>query len=264
MACLHVIHLYRRIKFYGDKITPRTVLIGGKAAPGYAVAKEHIKLVHDVANIVNNDPATRDQLRLVYLVNYNVSMAERVIPAADLSEQISMAGKEASGTGNMKFQINGALTIGTLDGANIEILDEVGEDAFFLFGLNASETRQRIEAGYDPSEAIAASPDLAAAIELLERGCFSPEDPSAHRSITDYLRYHDPYLVCADFEDYLAAQSRAAAAYEQPERWWPMVARNISRSGKFSSDRTIRQYAENIWNLKPVQIQLESRQHRDG
>ena len=207
MACLHVIHLYRRLKFLGEDIVPRTVLIGGKAAPGYVRAKEHIKLINDVAAIINSDPATRGKLRLVYLVNYNVSMAERVIPATDLSEQISMAGKEASGTGNMKFQINGALTIGTLDGANIEIREEVGAENFFLFGLNAAEVRQRKSEGYDPGACIAASENLAAAIDLIANDCFSPDLAGAHQSIVDDLRHHDPYLVCADFDDYVAAKS---------------------------------------------------------
>jgi starch phosphorylase len=257
LAALHVVHLYRRMKFLGEDVAPRTVFIGGKAAPGYLQAKEHIKLIHDVAAMVNRDPETRDRLKLIYLVNYNVSLAERVIPAADLSEQVSMAGKEASGTGNMKFQINGALTIGTLDGANVEIREEVGEENFFLFGLDAGQARARVMAGYRPAQVIARSEALTGALSLLESGCFSPERPDAHREVVAYLREHDPFLVCADFDAYIACQERVAETYAQPERWWPMVAKNIAKSGRFSSDRTIREYAERIWGLERVPVALE-------
>jgi starch phosphorylase len=257
MNCLHVVDLYRRIKFEGQEIVPRAVLFGGKAAPGYAMAKKQIKLINDVAAMVNTDPDTRDQLRCFFVPNYNVSMAQRIIPAADLSEQISMAGKEASGTGNMKFQMNGALTIGTLDGANIEIRQEVGEENFFLFGLDAEEVREVQARGYEPDRHIAASPNLRGAIELVENGYFSPDDPSLHRDVVSYLRYDDPYLICADFEDYVACQERAAEVYADQERWTQMAITNIARSGKFSSDRTITEYAQQIWNVTPVPIELE-------
>ncbi len=256
MACLHVVHLYAKLKFHRQDIVPRTVLIGGKAAPGYARAKLHIKLINDVARVVAEDPVSRGKLRLVFLPNYNVSMAERVIPAADLSEQISLAGKEASGTGNMKFQMNGALTIGTLDGANIEIREEVGAENFFLFGHDAAEVSQIQEAGYDPTPWIERSEALIEALELVECGYFNPDEPDLHQTVATYLRESDPYLVCADFESYRLEQIRAADAWTRPEEWLPKVARNIARSGKFSSDRTIRQYADEIWGLKPCPVSL--------
>ncbi len=256
MSCLHVVHLYRQIKFEGEDIVPRAVLFGGKAAPGYAMAKKQIKLINDVASIVNDDPVTKGKLRCFFVPNYNVSYAQRIIVAADLSEQISMAGKEASGTGNMKFQMNGALTIGTLDGANIEIREEVGADNFFLFGLDADQVREHQLRGYEPERFIAASPRLRSAIELVESGLFSPDTPDLHRDVVGYLRYDDPYLICADFEDYLACQERAASAYRDVDRWTKMAAVNIARSGKFSSDRTIAQYASEIWGVSAVPVEL--------
>ena len=256
MSCLHVVHLYRQIKFEGEDIVPRAVLFGGKAAPGYAMAKKQIKLINDVASIVNDDPVTKGKLRCFFVPNYNVSYAQRIIVAADLSEQISMAGKEASGTGNMKFQMNGALTIGTLDGANIEIREEVGADNFFLFGLDADQVREHQLRGYEPERFIAASPRLRSAIELVESGLFSPDTPDLHRDVVGYLRYDDPYLICADFEDYLACQERAASAYRDVDRWTKMAAVNIARSGKFSSDRTIAQYASEVWGVSAVPGEL--------
>ncbi|MEZ4441855.1 MAG: glycogen/starch/alpha-glucan phosphorylase [Polyangiaceae bacterium] len=253
MNCLHVIHLYRRIKFGHGEVVPRVVIFGGKAAPGYAMAKRHIKLISDVASIVNNDPATEGKLRCFFLANYNVSLAQRIIPAADLSEQISMAGKEASGTGNMKFQMNGALTIGTLDGANIEIREEVGADNFFLFGLDADQVQQR-QQSYDPLRAIEDCPPLKAVLELIEGGYFSPEQPTYHQPVVDYLRYQDPYLIAADFADYLACHERVEATYRDQDAWTRMALVNIARSGKFSSDRTIAQYAAEIWGAKPVVV----------
>jgi len=257
MCALHVVHLYRLAKFEGVEIQPRTVLIGGKAAPGYARAKQHIKLINDVAAVVNSDPELEGRLTLLFLPNYNVSFAERVIPAADLSEQISMAGKEASGTGNMKFQMNGALTIGTLDGANIEIREEVGPENFFLFGLDAAEVREVQRSGYIPGASISQSPELQAALDLLSSGYFNREDPSVHREVARYLRYEDPFLVCRDFDSYLAAQTEVDAAYADPKRWLRSAAINIARSGKFSSDRSIHEYARRIWGLEPVKVDLE-------
>jgi starch phosphorylase len=250
MCALHVVHLYRMAKFEGRDILPRTVLIGGKAAPGYARAKQHIKLINDVARVVNADPELEGRLKLLFLPNYNVSFAERVIPAADLSEQISMAGKEASGTGNMKFQMNGALTIGTLDGANIEIREEVGAEHFFLFGLDAAEVQER-KRGYVPTRAIADCPQLEAALDLVGQGFFNRDDPSVHREVARYLRTEDPFLVCEDFADYMDAQERVEARYRDPEAWWTSVAVNIANSGKFSSDRSIRDYADRVWDLEP-------------
>ncbi len=254
MCCLHVVWLYWRLKHEGESIVPRTVLIGGKAAPGYARAKTHIKLINDVAALIARDSDCDGRLSLHFLTNYNVSAAQRVIPAADLSEQISMAGKEASGTGNMKFQMNGAVTIGTLDGANVEIREEVGDDAFFLFGLDVPGVQRRFEDGWDPAEAIANSPRLQVALELLESGVVDPECQDVHRKVAHYLRTQDPYLVCADFDDYVDTQERAAAAWADPKKWWPMVARNIAGAGTFSSDRTISGYASEIWGLSPCPV----------
>jgi len=272
LNCLHVIHLYRRLKFDGatDDIIARTVLMGGKAAPGYATAKKHIKLINDVAVIVNSDRSLKNRLKCLFLANYNVSLAERIIPAADLSQQISMAGKEASGTGNMKFQMNGALTLGTLDGANVEIRQEVGEDNFFLFGHDAERVRELKLKGYHPREYIDKSPALRNVIEMIRAGIFSPDEPSLHADVVDYLCNHDPYLICADFDAYIAAHEQAAQIYSEPARWDAMVARNIARAGKFSSDRAIRQYASEIWDATPVHIELEpytspeSRDRPDG
>jgi starch phosphorylase len=261
LNCLHVIALYRRIKFGGRKdVVPRTVIFGGKAAPGYELAKRHISLIHDVGEIVNNDPAIGHRLKCVFIANYNVSLAELIIPAADLSEQISLAGMEASGTGNMKFQMNGALTIGTLDGANIEIREEVGADNFFLFGLNEAQVEERRRHGYHPADHIAHSDELRAAIELVESGYFTPDDPHRHRDVTENLRHVDPYLIAADFDDYMACQDRAAQAYLDQDHWMRMVVKNIAHSGKFSSDRTIAEYAREIWGAEPVPVTLH---HRD-
>ena len=259
LDCLHVVALYHRIKFGGAHhrdMVPRTVIFGGKAAPGYEQAKRHIALINDVADIVNNDPAVGDRLKCVFIANYNVSLAEVIIPAADLSEQISLAGMEASGTGNMKFQMNGALTIGTLDGANIEIREEVGADNFFLFGLDAAQVEEHRRRGYHPGEYIARSHELRAAIELIESGYFSPDEPRQHREVTENLRQVDPYLICADFDDYVACHDRAAQAYLDQEHWLRMVVKNIAHSGKFSSDRTIAEYAREIWNVHPVPVKL--------
>lgn len=256
MCCLHVMWLYHQLRFQEQPPAPRTVIIGGKAAPGYVRAKEHIKLINDVASTISADPAARELLRMVYVPNYDVSRAERIIPAADLSEQISLAGKEASGTGNMKFMMNGALTIGTLDGANVEIFEEVGPEAFFLFGLDADTVHRNFREGYSPSAVIASSQRLQTVLGLLDSGFFQPEQRALHQQIAHYLRNEDPFMVCADFDAYVEAQEVAAAAYADPTRWGRMVVRNIARSGRFSSDRTIREYADRVWGLEPVSIDL--------
>ncbi len=257
LDCLHAIVLYRRIKFEGQRdVVPRTIIVGGKAAPGYELAKRHITLIHDVGAIINEDRSVGDLLKCVFVPNYNVSLAERIIPATDLSEQISMAGKEASGTGNMKFQMNGALTIGTLDGANIEIREEVGAENFFLFGMDAAQVEERRRQGYHPGGFIAGSEELRAAIDLIEQGYFSPEDPYRHRVVTENLRNVDPYMICADFDDYMACHDRVSEAYLDQERWLRMVVANIAHSGKFSSDRTIAEYADEIWGVTPVPVTL--------
>ena len=234
----------------GADWVPRVKIFAGKAAAGYARAKLIIKLANDIAAVVNNDPATRDLLRLVFLPNYNVSLAEMIIPAADLSEQISTAGLEASGTGNMKLALNGALTIGTLDGANVEIQDCVGAENILIFGLTAAQVEaRRAERGYDACDAIAASPELARAIDAIGDGDFSPDDPDRFRPIADSLRYADPYMVAADFAAYRAAQAEAEARWRNPAEWGRTTALNIARVGWFSADRTIAEYAADIWNI---------------
>jgi starch phosphorylase len=250
---LHVVHLYNRIK-RGDTAnwTRRCVLIGGKAAPGYAAAKTIIKLIGNVAKVVNSDPAVGDLLKVAFLPNYRVSAMEVICTGADLSEQISTAGKEASGTGNMKFMMNGAITIGTLDGANIEIMEEVGEENFFLFGLTAdqvAETRR----DYRPREIIAADQDLNAVMKLLQSGHFNQFERHQFDDIlASITSEHDPWLTAADFRGFIDAQERVAAAYRDPERWTRMSILNTASSGKFSTDRTMLEYNSDIWQLTPV------------
>jgi len=231
---------------------PRVKVFGGKAAPGYAQAKLIIKLINDVGATVNADPETRGRLKVVYPENYNVSMAELLIPAADLSEQISTAGMEASGTGNMKFAMNGALTIGTLDGANVEIREAVGPDNIFIFGRTAEEVAALRESGFDPAAAIAADPRLARALEQIEAGVFSPDDPTRFRPILDALRGPDWFLVTADFAAYAAAQGRVADAWRDRETWMRKAVINVSGMGRFSSDATILGYAREIWEAEPA------------
>jgi glycogen phosphorylase len=233
----------------GADWVPRVKIFAGKAAAGYAQAKLIIKLANDIAAVVNNDPQTSELLRVVFMPNYNVSLAEMIIPAADLSEQISTAGMEASGTGNMKLALNGALTIGTLDGANIEIRQCVGADNMFIFGLTAEEVTARRRHGLDASEAIAASPALAGAIEAIGRGDFSPDDPGRFRHIADGLRHVDSFMNAVDFAAYRAAQAAVDALWRRPAAWGRAAALNIARVGWFSADRTIAQYAEDIWHI---------------
>ncbi len=250
---LHVIHLYDRLK-RGDTEdwTSRCVLIGGKAAPGYFMAKCIIKLINNVANVINTDPVTAGRLRLAFLPNYRVSTMEIIAPGSDLSEQISTAGKEASGTGNMKFMMNGALTIGTLDGANVEILEETGEDNFFLFGMTAEEVEE-LHGHYDPTAIIAADEDLLRVVQLLRSGHFNQLehkifDPILH-AITSP---NDPWMTAADFRSYVDAQQRVAEAYRDEEHWTRMSILNTAASGRFSSDRTIAEYNRDIWQLEAV------------
>jgi glycogen phosphorylase len=250
---LHVVHLYNRIK-RGDTTdwTRRCVLIGGKAAPGYAMAKNIIKLISNVARVVNSDPDVGYLLKVVFLPNYRVSAMEVICTGADLSEQISTAGKEASGTGNMKFMMNGAITIGTLDGANIEIMEEVGEENFFLFGLTADQVAEtRVD--YRPLELIAADEDLNAVMKLLKSGHFNQFERHQFDGIlASITSAHDPWLTAADFRGFIDAQERVAAAYRDPERWTRMSILNTAASGKFSTDRTMLEYNSDIWQLSPV------------
>lgn len=259
LKVMHVIYLYTRLHKNPDEdIAPRTVFIAGKAAPGYAMAKLIIKLITSVGHLVNNDPRTRDKLKLLFLPNYGVSLAQRIFPAADLSEQIATAGWEGSGTGNMKFALNGALTIGTLDGANVEILEEVGEENIFIFGLEAHQVVELKASGYNPQEYYNANPDLKQVLDMIANGFFCPEQSDLFRPITESLLYHgDQYCLLADFDSYVKCQQRVAETYKAQQKWTRMAILNVANMGKFSTDRTIRQYAEEIWNVKPVPIKLD-------
>ncbi|MEQ1529920.1 MAG: glycogen/starch/alpha-glucan phosphorylase [Methylococcales bacterium] len=252
---LHVIHLYDRIK-RGDTAnwTDRCVLIGGKAAPGYFMAKKIIKLINNVAEVLNNDPDVGSKLKLIFLPNYRVTAMEKICPAADLSEQISTAGKEASGTGNMKFMMNGALTIGTLDGANIEIREEVGDDNFFLFGLTEEEVEAKRH-HYDPAEIIHQDSDLQRVVDMLEYGHFSQFEPGIFDTILASIKNpHDPWMTVADFRSFVDAQKRVEAVYRDTDRWTKMSILNCAASGKFSTDRTIAEYNSEIWKLTPIKV----------
>jgi starch phosphorylase len=251
---LHIVTRYNRIREgrIAD-LVPRTVIFGGKAAPGYAMAKLIIRLIHSVGDIVNHDPATRDLLKVAFIPDYNVSNAEKIIPACDLSEQISTAGTEASGTGNMKFGLNGALTIGTLDGANIEMKDEVGDDNIFIFGLTSDEVAALYAKGYNPWDHYHANAELRQALDMIGSGFFSPDAHDRFRPIVDTLTKHgDHYLLLADYASYIAAQERVDALYRDTNEWTRRAVLNVANMGKFSSDRAIREYAERIWDVKPV------------
>jgi len=247
---MHVIHLYDRIKRGDlDDLQPRCVLIGGKAAPGYTQAKLIIKLINNVANVINNDEQVAPYLKLAFLPNYRVTSMEAICPAADLSEQISTAGKEASGTGNMKFMMNGAVTIGTHDGANIEIMDAVGEENFFLFGLKVDEIAE-FQASYSPDDIIAQDQELARVVQLIECGHFNLFEPGIFEPIIDSIRNpNDPWMVAADFKSYIEAQQRASQTYKDQSAWTYMSIINTAHSSHFSSDRTIAEYANDIWKL---------------
>ncbi len=252
---LHILTLYDRIKANPDiEFTPRTFLFGGKAAPGYFMAKLIIKLINAIANVINNDPDVRDRIKVVFLKDYNVKFAQNVYPAADLSEQISTAGKEASGTGNMKFAMNGALTIGTLDGANVEIMEQVGEENFFLFGLTAQEVDEVKANGYNPRDYYNSNPDLKLVLDRISSGVFSHGDGTLFQPIVDNLLNQDPYLLLADYQSYVDCQDRVAEAYRDQKQWTRMSILNSARMGMFSSDRSIREYCDDIWMVKPVKV----------
>ncbi|HYQ48341.1 MAG TPA: glycogen/starch/alpha-glucan phosphorylase, partial [Thermodesulfovibrionales bacterium] len=250
---LHIITLYNRIKEApGQEIVPRTFIFGGKAAPGYFMAKLIIKLINSVAEVVNNDPIVAGRLKVVFFPDFNVKNAHNVYPAADLSEQISTAGKEASGTGNMKFSMNGALTIGTLDGANVEIREEVGAENFFLFGLTAEKVHDLTVKGYDPRSYYESNTRLREVIDQIRSGHFSAGDEQLFIPLIDNLLNHDPFMLLADYQAYVDCQEQVSAAYRDQERWIRMSILNVARMGKFSSDRSIREYCDNIWKIKPV------------
>jgi starch phosphorylase len=245
---LHVVSLYAKLKrSAAPDHPPRTIIFAGKAAPGYRMAKLIIKLITSVADVVNRDPAVRDRLRVVFLPNFNVKTAEPVYPAADLSEQISTAGKEASGTGNMKFALNGALTIGTLDGANVELREAVGHDNFFLFGLTVAEVKERWRQGYDPRAAAESNPDLREVLDLIGGGRFSRGDKEMFQPLVGSLLERDDYFLLADYPSYVAAQEEVSLAYGQSESWTRKSILNTARVGAFSSDRAVKEYCEKIW-----------------
>uniref|UniRef100_A0A3Q2R2A0 Alpha-1,4 glucan phosphorylase n=1 Tax=Fundulus heteroclitus TaxID=8078 RepID=A0A3Q2R2A0_FUNHE len=252
LNCLHIITLYNRIKKEPTKSwTPRTIMIGGKAAPGYHTAKMIIKLITSIGDMVNNDPVVGDRLKVIFLENYKVTLAEKVIPAADLSEQISTAGTEASGTGNMKFMLNGALTIGTMDGANVEMAEEAGEENIFIFGMRVEDVEALDKKGYDANSYYNRIPELKQAMDQISGGFFSPSQPDLFKDLVNMLMHHDRFKVFADYEDYIKCQEKVSALYQNPKEWTKKVIYNIASSGKFSSDRTISQYAREIWGMEP-------------
>jgi starch phosphorylase len=254
----HIITLYNRIKRNpAREMCPRTFIFAGKAAPGYFMAKRIIKLINSVAEVVNHDPDTAGRLKIVFFPDFNVKNAQFIYPAADLSEQISTAGKEASGTGNMKFSMNGALTIGTLDGANVEIREEVGAENFFLFGLTAEEVRSRQAEGYDPFEYYRDDPELREVVDLIGSGYFSKGDKELFKPLVDSLLFHDTFMLFADFRAYADTQLKVDEAYRDRERWTRMSILNVARMGKFSSDRAICEYCRDIWGVAPVPVALK-------
>jgi starch phosphorylase len=258
LACLEVIAHYRHLKRTGGgSSTPRTYVFAGKAAGGYAMAKVHIRLINDIAHVVNSDPATRDRLRVVFLPNYGVSLAQQIIPAADVSLQISQAGREASGTSNMKLALNGALTVGTLDGANVELREACGPEHFFLFGQTVDQVKALYRRGYHPSAFIARSPELAEAIDVLRSDFLCLGDPQRYAAVVDSLQWEDRYMVCADFVAFVSAMREAADAYVSPLEWARHVVFNIAGASRFSSDGTIGAYARDIWGIRPVRAEVE-------
>jgi starch phosphorylase len=255
---LHIVTLYNRLKKNpGSDITPRTFIFGGKAAPGYFMAKLIIKLINAVGEVVNGDPDVAGRLKVVFFPDFNVKNSQPIYPAADLSEQISTAGKEASGTGNMKFAMNGALTIGTLDGANVEIREEVGAENFFLFGLTVEEVMALKSRGYNPRNYYESYAELREAVDRIASGHFSRGDGGLFKPLVDSLLQHDEYLVLADYPSYVDCQDQVSQAYRDQPRWTRMSVLNTARSGKFSSDRSIRDYCERIWKVKPVRVELD-------
>lgn len=259
LNALHIISLYSRLRQNPSlDITPRTFIFGGKAAPGYVMAKLMIKFITAIGDVVNTDPATRDRLRVIFLPNFNVSNGQRIYPASDLSEQISTAGYEASGTGNMKFAMNGSLTIGTLDGANVEIRQEVGAENFFLFGLDSEEVMQLKQRGYHPMDYYDTNADLKAVIELVASGHFSSGDRDLFKPLIDKLLLSDPFLLLADYQSYIDCQDQVGKAYQDAEHWSRMSILNTARTGKFSSDRAIYEYCRDIWQVEPVPIDLKT------
>jgi starch phosphorylase len=250
---LHIITLYNRLKHQpGLDLTPRTFIFGGKAAPGYFMAKLIVKLINSVAEVVNSDPDVQGRLKVVFFPDLNVKNGQLLYPAADLSEQISTAGKEASGTGNMKFAMNGALTIGTLDGANVEIREEVGPENFFLFGLTAEEVADLKAGNYRPTGYYERDRELQEAMDLMSSGYFSRGDTQLFQPIVASLLYQDEYMLLADYRAYVDRQDEVGNIFRDEKRWTRMSILNAARMGKFSSDRAIREYCEKVWGVKPL------------
>ncbi len=254
LKLLHVVELYQRIRD-GEEVLPRVVLFAGKAAPGYQRAKDIIQLINEVADIVNNDPAVGDRLKCVFFPNYEVSSAAIIIPAADLSQQISTAGFEASGTGNMKLALNGALTIGTLDGANIEIRDAVGSENIFIFGMTAAEVNEYRGQRHPPSAHLDSHPRLRGIVDALRTGFFANGGRALHAQMASYLLEEDPFFVLADYAAYSEACTRADSLYGHADAWSEAALLNVARMSYFSIDRTVREYAENIWEVTPEAVQ---------
>ena len=252
---LHILALYRRLLQNPElDVVPRVFIFAAKAAPGYDMAKCIIKAINSVAAKINTDARIEAKLKVVFLPNYRVSLAQRIVPAADLSEQISTAGKEASGTGNMKLALNGALTVGTLDGANVEILEEVGAENIFICGLTVEEVTALWKKGYKPQEYLDADEELKAVVDWVGSNCFTPDEPGALTMLSDNLVHQDPFLCLPDFRSYSDAQKRADAAFKNQTQWARMAILNTARTGKFSSDRTIAEYARDIWKLEAVPV----------
>jgi starch phosphorylase len=263
LSLLGVITAYNRIRRNpgaagAGGAVPRTVIFGGKAAPGYRMAKLIIKLANSVAEAIDRDPVVRGKLKVVFVPDFCVKTGQVIYPAADLSEQISTAGKEASGTGNMKFALNGALTIGTLDGANVEIREEVGAENFFLFGLTAAEVEKRKRGGYRPMDYYETNAELRETIDRITSGHFSNGDRGLFGPLVDSLLWHDEYMVLADYAAYVQCQEEVDRAWRDQERWTRMSILNVARCGKFSSDRTIREYCQGIWGVAPMQVEAEA------
>jgi len=253
---LHILSLYLRLKREPQADLPaRAFIFGAKAAPGYFMAKLIIKLINSVAGVVNNDPVVRGRLKVVFFPDFNVKNAQHIYPAADLSEQISTAGMEASGTGNMKFSLNGALTIGTLDGANVEIREEVGAENFFLFGLNAEEVHQLKERGYSPQDYYRQNAGLREVLDFIDSGAVAAGDQGLFRPLVQNLLSQDPFLVLADYQSYLDCQGKVSELWRDQEQWTRKAILNTARMGKFSSDRSIREYCAEIWKVKPVTVE---------
>jgi len=257
---LHVVFLYNKMLEHPElPFVPRTILLGGKAAPGYYMAKLIINLANDVAHLVNNDPAMKDRLKVVFVPNYNVSVAEKLIPATDISQHISTAGTEASGTGNMKFILNGALILGTMDGANIEIAEEVGAENFFTFGLSSDGINSLAESGYNPRVLYQNNPELREVLSMINTGYFNRDKPHLYNDLYNSLVFEDKYMLLEDFASYVECQQRVMKTWADTEKWTKMSILNTAASGKFSSDRTIAEYAKDIWELEPVTVELQGK-----